>query len=334
MKDGSKEPNEKPSITWKLAPPLPFSIKFPSTAANKDYLYVMAKSSTERKCKNEGDEIYQLKFGTYKWELMPTFTEALKSFALACDQDRLYVTGGNTSEVPIIDDSGATSEVLIWKNEKGEWDNSEVPSMNHPRFCHGATTFNRYMVVAGGIAENTIEIIETTQKQPTWFEVTTLPINMVWPYIAISGKKAYFGLGCTENYKESNNYICALPREDLETAHAQEESIDFDTWEEYPPPPLQSSALAICKDSLIAVGGITEQEPVKYPLTSQTTCYYLSPKDKKWRKFSEMKMKRSSPCIVYHGNMIYVLGGWIKVEEGSRSERPITYSSAVEKGEL
>ena len=330
MKVESEEPSEKPSITWKMSPPLPDNVKFPSAAANEDYLYVMAKGNTKKNYNIEGDKIYQLQFGTCKWLLMPEFKQALKCFTLACDQDHLYVTGGNKSE----DDSGATKEVLTWNYETDGWDNSKVPPMNYPRFCHGATTFNRYLVVAGGIKANTIEIINTTQKQQTWFEVTTLPINMVWPYIVVSGKKVYFGLGCTNSYKEPSNRICALPREDLEAVQVEKETIAFDKWDEYPPPPLQSSALAISKDTLIAVGGTIEQEQGKYPLTARSTCYYLSPKDKKWRKFSELKMKRSSPRIVYHDNMIYVLGGWTRLEEGSGSERQITYSSAVEKGEL
>ena len=339
MKDESEKASEKPpSITWKPAPPLDVSVKFPSAAANKDYLYVMAKSNTKKKTKNEGDKIYQLKLDSSEWELMPEFRQALKSFALACDQDHLYVTGGNKSEVPFKDDSGATSEVLTWKSKKGRWDNRKVPSMNYQQFCHGATTFSRYLVVAGGIkAKNTIEIIDTTKKQQTWFEVTKLPINMVWPYIAISGKKVYFGLGCTENYKESSNNIYGLHREDLETAEEEKISIAFDKWDEFsniPAPPLQSSALAISKDTLIAVGGTPEQELRKYPLNSQSSCYYLSPKDNKWRKFSHMRIERSSPCIANHGNMLYVLGGWMRVEEGSESERQITYSSAVERGEL
>ena len=327
-----------------MSPPLPESVKFPSAAANKDYLYVMAKGNTKKKSwtNKEGDKIYQLRFGSCKWEEMPEFTRALKSFALACDQDHLYVTGGNKPEViSFEDDSGAVSEVITWNYEMDEWDSSKVPSMNNPRFCHGAATFSRYLVVAGGInADNTIEIIDTTQKQQKWFEVTTLPVNMVWPYIVISdsGKKAYFGLSCTENYKESNNYIHALRREDLETAAKEKKSIDFDKWHEFniPPPPLQSSALTVSKDTLIAVGGTPKQETEKLPLTSHSSCYYLSPEDNKWRKLSELKIKRSSPRIVCRDNMIYVLGGWIRVEEGtaSRSERQITYSSAVEKGEL
>ena len=335
LKDKCEESSEEPSITWKMSPPLPVSVKFPSAAASKDYLYAMAKNITKMKSNNEGDMIYQFRLGTRKWKLMSRFPQALKSFALACDQDHLYVTGGNKSEVTCDDESGAVREVLTWNYETDEWDNSKVPSMIYPRFCHGSTTYIRYLVVAGGIkADNTIEIIDTTQKQQTWFEVTTLPINMVWPYIVISGKHVYFGLGCTNNYKEPSNYICALPREDLETAQEEKKPIDFDKWEEYPPPPLQSSALASSKDMLITIGGTPEQGPEKYHKTSQSSCYYLSPKDKKWRKFSEMKIKRSSPCIAYHGNMIYVLGGWITSEKGSANERQFTYSSEVQKGEL
>ena len=336
MKDESEIPSEKPSITWKPVPPLDIRVKCPSAAANEDSLYVMTKSSTMKRYNNEGDKIYQLQFGASKWELMPKFKQALKSFALACDQDHLYVTDGNKSEVTLDDDPGATSEVLTWNNETDGWDNSNVPSMNYPRICHGSTTYAKYLVVAGGIETSTIEIIDTTQEQQKWFEVTTLPRNMVWPYIVISAKNVYFGLGCTDTYKVSSNCICALPRKDLESAEAGKKPIGFEKWDEVdvPSPPLQRSALAISKDTLITVGGTTEPEPGKYPLTSQNSCYYLSPKDKKWRKFSEMKNRRSSPCTAYHGNMFYVLGGWITLEEGSRSEPQPTYSTAVEKGEI
>lgn len=340
-----KNPQEMPaSFSWKMCPALPVSTKHASAAVNKDYLFVMSKanskSSKSLRTESEGDVIYSLPLGTQKWVKMKEFPKPLKSFAVSCDDNYLYVTGGNKCAEGLLatlrGDNGGTNEVLACTSPEDEWDNSIIPEMNNARFCHGANFLNPYLIVAGGFSsDNTIEIINTAKKGQTWFEVGTLPIHMVWPYVTGSHSTVYIGLGCTENYKEPSDIIIGLPRSDLEDLATKDKHPDFENREEIPPPPLQCSALATKNTILIAIGGHVRENERKYPVQSENTCYYFCASDKKWRimEKSSLTMKRSNPCIASDSN-IYVIGGWMKLENMDKNEPSITYCSAVERGLL
>jgi hypothetical protein len=332
------------SVSWQMCPALPVSTKYASAAVNKDYLFVMSKgnskSSKGYRTKSECDIIYSLQLGTQKWVKMKEFQKPLKSFAVSCDNNYLYVTGGNKcAEMSFLsdDDEGGTNEVLACTSPEDEWDDSIIPKMNNARFCHGANFLDPYLIVAGGFgSDNTIEIINTAKKGQTWFEVGTLPIHMVWPYVTGSHSTVYIGLGCTENYKEPSDIIIGLPRSDLEALATKDKHPDFDNREEIPPPPLQCSALATKNTILIAIGGHVRENERKYPVQSENTCYYFCASDKKWRimEKSSLTMKRSNPCITSDSNNIYVIGGWMKLENMDKNEPSITYCSAVERGLL
>ena len=99
----------------------------------------------------------------------------VKNYALACYQDQLVLVGGSDLEGKI------SSQVLVWKEGKNEWDSDTIHKMGHSRENPAAIGYGMYLIAMGGTSTSLQGLFVTTLKNieiydsKQWSQAASLP---------------------------------------------------------------------------------------------------------------------------------------------------------------
>jgi hypothetical protein len=322
-------------IVWSwYSQPLPHTCC--SAAANDDTLLVMTKGEDKKK---KSDVIFTIS-STHDddWKPVPMPNVQLSSFSITVLGEYLYLTGGKVEKTVPGTKATESREVWMWSLDECSLHNrkwtKKLPDMQEARFCHGSGSFSDYLVVVGGLKVSSMEIIKASAADPAWFKICTLPINLVWPYIAASKDYLYFGFGYTDGISQSSNYLAAISLGNLDKAAQDRMRVKLSQLEEIPLPPNELSALAVLDDKPVAIGGAVLDQETGVPIRSVSDCFVLND-GAKWQHLPRMKSSRCSPCVATISDGIVVVGGTTIAPKVSYPEKSQSSPcSAVEKAEI
>ena len=198
-------------------------------------------------------QVYNLDKAT--WTKLPPAPQYLNKAAAINSQ--LVLIGGCEASSQTI-----SNMVSTWTGQGWQQD---IPAMPTKRFAPGVTTYNTYMIVAGGMAEDnqtllsSIDVLDTTTLQ--WFT----PVHLQLPqpmyimqitvgdtYICVGS--AYIAYAAITDTVTPSKSVWKLPVNTL-TKVLTREDFSPHLWEENAPTPSVRSALLLNTSHPLAVGG-------------------------------------------------------------------------------
>lgn len=227
------------------------------------------------------------------WSILPRYEYMW--FAMTVVNSRLTLVGGKSIRSRT---RRATNQLAAFDPTSKNW-TYPYPPMPTPRFGPAVSTYDIWLLVAGGmdICDLTeVELLNTSTNQ--WLSASPLPtpcggmISIIleddW-YLVTSRKKV----------------VCvSLP--DIVSQIVPPQSTTYKSyaiWRHLPDTPLENSAaIALC-GSLVAVGG-------SYGSTRSTTIHLYQPERKKWTKVGDIPTERRHGfCVVLPNGKLLVAGG-------------------------
>ena len=239
------------------------------------------------------------------WTILPPAPQ-FNSEAAAI-KNQLVLLGGREAS-----SSAITNLVSTWSGRGWQQD---LPLMPTKRFRPSVTTFECFVIVAGGRAEDnqtplsTIDVLNTTTQQ--WF---TLPhLQLPWPMygmkIIMCTESIYVGSACigyntTTNSDTSTRSVWQLPVHVLKTVLANMSNVPNRRWIEVTSTPNYGSAFLQGTAHLVAVGGYDES----WKPTADIVVY--DPGYDKWSRVGKLRVATITCSVVsLDKSSILVLGG-------------------------
>ena len=181
-----------------------------------------------------------------EWSTLPEYKAML--FGMAVLNGQLILVGGRLHSV----DQKVTEEIAEWDPQSKNW-TSKTYTMRTGRYRPAVTTYNKWLVVAGGRDENgsldVVEILDTSTEQ--WYSAAPLPVKYSYMRSAVVRDDWYLmGYDKTESKQV---FSVSLPALILLSVTASQASSPL--WCTLPNSPMFRSAPLAFHESLLAVGG-------------------------------------------------------------------------------
>ena len=232
-----------------------------------------------------------------EWSTLPKQPGQLTSFGMAVVKNQLALVGGLELLTQKV-----TNKLAVWESESKQW-TSPYPPMRTARYGIAAATYNEWMAVAGGeggdgyMFLNSVEILNSTEKQ--WFSAAPLPMGCTNMRSAVVRDEWYL-LGCfNEGQSIQQGFTVSLPALIL-----LRDKTTSTPWHNIPSAPLIDTAPLAARDSLFAVGGMTNTRQCS------SAIYLYLPWKKEWIRVGWLPTERSScTCTELPSGEILVAGG-------------------------
>ena len=248
-------------------------------------------------------QVYKLLLDTLQWLTLPLPQHRVMFFTLAGCGGSVHMLGGLYS--PLTKPQGAKHEsgsVLTFDEHAACPWVEKLPPMSTPRHSANAVSIGSYIVIAGGELGDkrlsSVEVIDTSVEQPSWYNVGVLPEPMHGPRMVVWQDKLVVGLGIVIDFFVRRMYtipLSKLLKKDL--------PITESVWNKLPEAPLKRSALAVLCEQLVTIGGSDSEK------TPQASCTVFDPRKKCWNEFSQVAVQRALPAAVSTDQGIFVIGG-------------------------
>jgi hypothetical protein len=221
------------------------------------------------------------------WRTLPPYES--EWFSMAVVNNKLVLVGGRS----VMSAKNMTNALGVWSVESQTW-TYPFPAMHTPRRSSSTVSYNKWLVVAGGIdnASHNVaatELLDTLSKQ--WHNCSSLPSPYSRMSSAISGNMWYL-------FSPDHTSIFVVCLDDLisQASHTSDKASMQSLWQTLPlPPPAQSTAL-VHNGALFAVGGLNIQH------------YQLSING--WIEVADLPCGRSRcACAVLPSGEIFLAGG-------------------------
>ena len=228
-----------------------------------------------------------------RWDTLPAY--AARKFAMTAVGNLLVIVGGQE-----LDNS---SKVLsVWRADSKEWTHP-YPEMPTARANCSTVTYNKWLVVAGGMAYqlyltprsiSSVEVLNTDAKQ--WSTAPQLPVPMYYMKTALVGDTLYL-MGGYANYLYTTK-VYSISIKTLTSSKASK-----DMWKEIAELQSSRSAPLSLSGSLLAVGGWNKNYTASIHL--------YQPNADQWVKIGDLPSPRSDcACVVNVTGEVLVVGGW------------------------
>ena len=246
---------------------------------------------------------YQNILGNEQWSRLPDNSN--EAFSLAVIDGLLTSVGGWSSRGPT-----NTLFSLTGESER-KW--SEVfPPMPTPRSLTSCITTEKALVVAGGIAGGTAEVMDINTKQ--WTTVCPFPQKLSSSSGIVCGDSLYLAGGVRGLTWSKSVFTCSLPdlwqpetlgsriRQTLTTCRSN-------VWKYISSLPVAGSTLTSFGGHLLAIGGYDDSG------NPTTDVYRYDSHTDSWHVISQMKNKRSwCLAVTLPEDQLIVVGGWTGIK--------------------
>ena len=207
-----------------------------------------------------------------------------------------------------------TNTTSTWYEEESRW-KQVLPPMPTGRFCPGIICHANLLLVTGGFAEDTTDVLDLTTMKWTTPEGLNLPIPLYRPHLALCGEYLYL-LGGMKLFKgqedsgleNANSQAWRAKWSDVkQTATPQHSQPQRGVWTRIADLPTLCPTPVSCGGTLYTVGGVTRDGK------SISTVYTYITARNQWVSVGDMSVKRAMHCAVpLSSNTIFVAGGFSK----------------------
>ena len=237
-----------------------------------------------------------------EWCPLPEYKAMLFGMAVLNGQlvlvgGQLGLVGGRFHSV----DRKVTKEIAEWDPQSKNW-TSKTYTMRTGRYRPAVTTYNKWLVVAGGCDENgnldVVEILDTSTEQ--WYSAAPLPVKYSYMRSAVVRDDWYL-TGCYDKAESKHVFSVSLPALILFAETASQVSSPL--WCTLPNSPMLRSTPLAFHESLLAVGG-NEASGVS------SAIHLYQPWNKKWVKAGDLPVELSGcTCTELPSGKLLVVGG-------------------------
>ena len=192
--------------------PLSMSLNMQSVKV-KDTVYVGGGMAC---CSEESNKVMALDLVSNKWDTLRSYCAT--DFGMACINNKLVLIGGSSRH------EGRIPHLGVWKARTKRW-TRPYPPMLIPRSECSAITYKQWLIVAGGVEDNSsaaVEMFDTENEQ--WHSDLPSPVAFCCMKSAIVGDTWYL-LGGYLNSIEETTRVYSASLEAL-VSHATSERSD------------------------------------------------------------------------------------------------------------
>lgn len=251
-----------------------------------------------------------------KWEQWSTLPKhRTKSFGMAVITGKLVLIGGLYGVSYMYN---VTEEIATWDPQAKNWTNNISP-MRTGRHSPAATSYNKWLVVAGGCDENgslvdVVEILDTTTQE--WYSAAPLPVMCTQMRSAVVQDEWYL-MGCHDEAESKRVFSVSLPALILFSKAPSQGSSTL--WRPLPNPPMSFSAPLAFRESLLAVGGKTDSGKLS------SAIHLYQPWSKNWVKAGELPSELACcTCTELPSGKLLVAGGEVlRIESRRNKQYPV-----------
>ena len=241
------------------------------------------------------------------WSKLP-FHDSCKmyGFTLATSNSKVHTLGGTWRKDGKVE---RYSNKVFTLDDDLKWCNT-LPPLNIQRVYATSTSFDRFILVAGGIGRNgdlsSVEVFNCSQSSSTWWEICDLPIKSHFVQCTVTHDKLFIGCGGGTSDTVYTAKLSAV-KESLNVDEDSESSVSPESfWQSLPKTPLRWSGLVTANNCLLTVGGRDDHKP-------NSSVHLYDCYKKTWSKVSDMRKSRPYPAVVVstfeNKQELFVLGG-------------------------
>ena len=250
--------------------------------------------------------VYEYDEDSNQWVSLPLYD--CQRFAMTILTDKLTLVGGFNPYPWKV-----TNQVAVWEGEGTSWGwTHPYPPMTTPRYSPAIATYGDRLVVAGGRksllgdALATVEVLNTTSHQ--WLSASPLPVGCCNMKSAIVNQELFLLGGLST----SVSLVVSLP--DITQSIVPSATTNKSAqWRTLPAPPLKDSAAISLCGSVLAIGGLSDNE-------RSTAIHIYQPATNNWSKVGDLPSPLSScSCALLSSGHILVAGGYDS--NGKRTSR-------------
>ena len=242
---------------------------------------------------------------------------------------KLVIVGGITFAAKAV-----TNRILLLNQARPtstayEWETSEsLPPMPTKRYMVGVITWETYIIVAGGRAENletVLDIVEVMEiahhSPPQWYRVTSLPLPLWGISMVTMGHRLYLS-GSASGYQNRNKGVYSaciidlvhsffskkvtVELEDLSKGSCEANCEKLQIWRRLVDPGCFEPTLVVFNQRVCAIGGIDS-----YRFRASTSSFAYNIRQNSWRRISGMNTARAEhAAIALPSRRLLVIGGW------------------------
>ena len=244
------------------------------------------------------------------WSKLPFHDSCeMSGFALATSNSKVHTIGGTWRK----DGKGEEySNKVFSLDDDLKWCNT-LPPLNIGRECATSTSFDSFILVAGGDDRNSrlssVEVLNSSQSSSAWWEICDLPVKSHLMQCTVTHDELFIGCGVSfgTEYKLYTSKLSAV-KESLNVDEDSESSVSPESfWQSLPKTPLEGSGLVSVNNCLLTVGG---RDDGYEPHSSVHLYDYYK---KTWSKVSDIRNSRDLPAVVVstfeNKQELFVLGG-------------------------
>ena len=225
------------------------------------------------------------------WSKLPFHDSCeMNGFTLATSNSKVHTIGGTWRKGGKVEEY---SNKVFSLDDDLNWCNT-LPPLNIGRGHATSTSFDSFILVAGGIGRNgdklsSVEVLNSSQSSPTWWEICDLPVKSWLIQCTVTHDKLFIGCGFGTEYTVYTSKLSAV-KESLNVDEDSESSVSPESfWQSLPKTPLRRSGLVSVNNCLLTVGG--HDDGVK----SHSSVHLYDCYKKTWSKVSDIRSSRYSP---------------------------------------
>ena len=227
-----------------------------------------------------------------EWSCLPRYH--CYCFAMTILHSRLTLVGGVDTST-----TKATNQLAVFDTTSQDW-TYPYPPMPTPRHRPAVSTYNIWLLVAGGAAAEhhalaTVELLNTSTNQ--WLTASPLPTPCSYLMSTIMDENCYIVVNSREVF------CVSLPNIVSQTVDQSTASKSPTLWRRLPDTPLENSTAIVLRGSLLTVGGCDNA-------IRSADIHLYQPESKKWIKVGDLPNTRHfCSCVVLPSGELLVAGG-------------------------
>ena len=242
------------------------------------------------------------------WSKLPFHDSCeVYGFTLATNNSKVHTLGGTWRKDGKVEEY---SNKVFSVDDDFKWCNT-LPPLNIGRRHATSTSFDSFILVAGGIGRNgglsSVEVLDSSQSSSTWWEICELPVKPRLMQCTVTHGELFIGCGDGTDDTVYTAKLSAV-KESLNVDEDSESSVSPESfWQSLPKTPLKGSGLVSVNNCLLTVGGINGLK--RHSSVHLYDCY-----KKTWSKVSDIRKSRWAPAVVVstfeNKQELFVLGGY------------------------
>ena len=281
------------TLKWRRCRDMPCAMEGLRSVTVRHKVFV-GGGNTDSVIGDDDHTVYEYDEDTNQWVSLPRYD--YWRFAMTILTDKLTLVGGFNPHTWKV-----TNQVAVWEGE-GTPQGWTHPYPPMPTQCHSpaVATYGDRLVVAGGYGGGgdlaTVEVLNTTSHQ--WLSTSPLPVGCHSMMSAIVNQKLFL-LGGTLT---TESLVVSLPDITQSSVHSATTNRTAQ-WRTLPAPPLKDSAAISLCGSVLAIGGLSDNE-------RSTAIHIYQPATNNWSKVGDLPSPLSScSCALLSSGHILVAGG-------------------------